>query len=1514
VLLTGEEDLMGRMPSTYVLRVALALVTIAVPGTVHADGDVWITYIDPGHVTNGGVVSWTSLPAIDIHWDYNPGAFTEILDTRVCVNGRASNHCYSAMGEWNPLTIELDQLMGGGCAPVLTLEIYGSFGASGRTRYSIPFQVYVTEGPSGSTCVPEPKTCEQEVGGPIDVATGRMWYGNADLRLGGAFPIALERSYRSDREDDGPLGVGWRHSYMTRLEIGSGWYNLHDPEGRVIPFGLAGPPSAVAPAPNRHARLSLASITGGYRLTDPVSVTTYDFDSAGKLTAITNRDGLTQTLIYSGGLLQNVADPHGRTLTFAYTNNRLDSVTANPGGIVVDYTVNNTQARLESVADPLGQAEVYAYTDPYDTHNLTAVTDPLGHLVEEHTYNASGRVTDFTRADDVGKLHLDYSSETETTVTSYISMSPPETASSTYSYDPVWKVVTAIAGPACECNGGDESRSFTWDTWLNKLTETDGLGRVTKYEYYTFTDGEPVGSGSSYTRGTVKAMTEAFGTPDARTTTFHYGSGDAGFHLTQMVRASVADPGRTATTTYDLDAASKRVLHEIRSGWLEPGVSATYTTALTYQFGQVATVDGPRTDVADVTSMTFYPASAPSIFDRGLPYQRIDAVGNTSTYQSYNIFGQPTVVVDPNGVVTTFVFDDKGRLETTTIQGTPPYTTTTMYDTADRLTDVVKPAGNRVAYAYDDANRLLTTTLEDASANERERVLTVYDLRGLRRSEEAQRCETPAAPCTTWTTKRSESFVYDDYGRLAQTIHPDTTFVEHGYDEAGNLTSIKDEAHTNPNTIYGYDSFNRLVTVTQALDEDTITTTYVYDEHDNLTSVTDPEGNLTVYTPDDFRRTRVVASAATGTTTYTNDPAGNVKTITRSSGRAIGRMYDAANRLVEETAGGEPLKLWVWDQGTYGRGRLSSAGRHNQDDKLFKTYAYDRRGNVVQLETEYGEVWHQLTFAYDANGNESSISLEDGSSVDVQLSFQYDPSDRVTSATADGVTWFMRNATHRPFGPIVSYRFGSELPMATVLRDYDQRYRLHQLSVSQTGYGTVLNRTYSYADGLNLTGWTDSRNLSLDYDDLSRLRLASDSLGTTWSFTYDTIGNRRAKTVTGPSPESWAYHYLPNGTSHNTPLLEEQIDSTRTMPVVHDADGAVTELRQETGEGGSDLIVSMGYTQDMTLEAHTEEGVASTYRYDTDGYLVRVLRQDDSEYQDARLVYDHRGRLLAILHNEAWQEQNRTFVYADGQPIGLILGTPESQTVHEIVSDHLGTPVIYFRDTAHYARIWYSPFGELTDVEEVGGGAPPIDLRFPGQLDLTSTVSNWPTYYNIHRWYLPDWGRYTQADPVGLSRSFNLFGYARQNPLQFSDPFGLYEIDSSCDRCPWEPTDNIPREIGVAGRYLENPDCQRALAQAGSGVLACMLGRFGPDQNGSGPLIKCQKNPPGSDACGEYTDPVFDVPPTIHLYSGREGCPRRSPGIGIAPTIFHEAIHSCGVPAAQESQVIGITSTCSGYN
>ena len=196
---------------------------------------------------------------------------------------------------------------------------------------------------------------------------------------------------------------------------------------------------------------------------------------------------------------------------------------------------------------------------------------------------------------------------------------------------------------------------------------------------------------------------------------------------------------------------------------------ATNTTrswTTTYTYGAVPGVllqkveDGPRTDVADVTTYDYYPADASCTGGhfgcRGQLQQVTDALGHITQLTRYNAHGQVEELTDPNGLVTTLTYDARQRLTSLDAGGE---TTTYSYDPAGQLTRVTRPDGAYLAYTYDAAHRLIQT--QDNLGN----TLTyTLDAMGNRIKEEAH---DPSGQLA-----RSQSRVYDALSRLQNLIQP----------------------------------------------------------------------------------------------------------------------------------------------------------------------------------------------------------------------------------------------------------------------------------------------------------------------------------------------------------------------------------------------------------------------------------------------------------------------------------------------------------------------------------------------------------------------------------------------------------------------------------------------------------------------------------------------------------------------------------------------------------------------
>ncbi len=572
-----------------------------------------------------------------------------------------------------------------------------------------------------------PEDCNKStVGRPIDVATGTMYHEMTDLVIRGPLPIEFTRRYDSQSSFSGPLGFGWHHSFMVRLEDpGNNQRVFVDGQGRRIYFAKN---TQGTWEENRIDHLVLTQPgTPAFRVTDRHQ-TKYEFDGAGVLTRIADRNNNQLTFGYTGGNLTSITDTFGRTVTLAYLGNRIDTITAGTRTVSYTYTGDN----LTRVDLPDGSFFTYAYTDPGDPHNLSTVRDALNHVVEDHAYDGSDRVTHFESEGGVGEVTVSYDSPTQTTVTN--SRGVP----TVYTHDAFGGLVTSSAGPGCaSCGTGGASTTLTYDRFLNLVERIDGRGIRTQMTH----DG----------KGNVLTRKEAVGTPLERTWSFTYHP-TFNFPATERIPTvgSCSNTERVVTNTYN--ATTGDLLQRQLTGCNGPD-PFTFTTVFTYDgHGQVDTVNGPRTDVSDVTDNDYYPDADPDLPRRGRLMRVTDALGHQVTYNGYDLFGNAGSVTGENGVQTLFLYDARDRLlerrllgpmaadDIVTINVHDPAGNLDLvrlpncvetgptclfsfdygYDGANRLTEIRDPFGNRIVYGYDtEGNRTREEFLDPLSAIQR---------------------------------------------------------------------------------------------------------------------------------------------------------------------------------------------------------------------------------------------------------------------------------------------------------------------------------------------------------------------------------------------------------------------------------------------------------------------------------------------------------------------------------------------------------------------------------------------------------------------------------------------------------------------------------------------------------------------------------------------------------------------------------------------------------------------------
>jgi YD repeat-containing protein len=371
------------------------------------------------------------------------------------------------------------------------------------------------------------------------------------------------------------------------------------------------------------------------------------YNASGQLTSETSRSGIVHTLSYDGsGRLSTVTDSFGLQLSFSYdSSSRVYQITE-PGSGVITYAYDSS-GNFSTVTYPDSSVRTYLYDESGDVASganpylLTGIQDESSNRFATYTYDSQTRAISSQHAGGADALSLTYNSDGTTTAVDALS------ASRTYTFTTILQVnhVTAVSGP--ECSSCGLSASYTLNSNGDVSATTDFNSNVTTYSVDSrhLEESRTEASGSSNARTITTAWSSSFRVPTSRSV---YTGGSA-----------TGTPLRTTSFTYDSSG------NQLTKTITDPATSATRTWTYTYDsYGHVLTIDGPRTDVSDVTTYTYYSCTT------GYPsadtlHTATDAAGNVTTvYNTYNANGQPLTITDPNGVAhARFTYDARQRLE-----------------------------------------------------------------------------------------------------------------------------------------------------------------------------------------------------------------------------------------------------------------------------------------------------------------------------------------------------------------------------------------------------------------------------------------------------------------------------------------------------------------------------------------------------------------------------------------------------------------------------------------------------------------------------------------------------------------------------------------------------------------------------------------------------------------------------------------------------------------------------------
>jgi YD repeat-containing protein len=454
---------------------------------------------------------------------------------------------------------------------------------------------------TGSTS--EAKSCKRDdglqVGKPIIPATGEKILDELDIVGSGPDALSLSRHYGSSRVV-GPvtgsiaagLGKPWSHNHATFLKqegisgIAGSMARVLFGDGSVRGFNWDTSNNTWKPA-NSADTLTSNATGSQYKKVDDDSV--WQFDAAGKLLTVTQRNGWVKTYTYgitgtSTGMLTAVTNRFGRSLSFQYNAaGQLSSVTA-PDGRIVSYAYDGTAAtaRLTTVNYP-GLAggtagKSYLYENAVYPQLLTGIIDENGSRLATYAYDSQGRGISTQYAGGAGVHSISYGTGGSATVTD------PLGTQRTYNYG-TEKGKLAVLGADKPSGTGNSSAATRVQDANGFITqETDFLGVNTMYTW-------------DINRRLPLTTIRAAGLPEVQTSTTEW-------HASYRLPTLVTEAGKT--TAYSYDGAGNLLSQTVT----DTASSVSRISSWTYNaYGQMLTANGPRTDVNDITSFSYYSTS-----------------------------------------------------------------------------------------------------------------------------------------------------------------------------------------------------------------------------------------------------------------------------------------------------------------------------------------------------------------------------------------------------------------------------------------------------------------------------------------------------------------------------------------------------------------------------------------------------------------------------------------------------------------------------------------------------------------------------------------------------------------------------------------------------------------------------------------------------------------------------------------------------------------------------------------